>query len=133
VAGYAPASIGESDKWTSIVKTVEGNRANYCKALSGKTICSALYGTYTVTLNELTSLVKVSIFTEESSAIEGTEKQPNMEEGFQEVRRCKRHSTDETAKTVKKAAVQAKMSPTVNSSPPKEVTTQNFFAPPLSG
>jgi hypothetical protein len=52
VAGYTPASVGESQDWNFIVSTVEENRANYCKALSEKTLYSALYGAYTVTLNE---------------------------------------------------------------------------------
>jgi hypothetical protein len=76
---------------------------------------------------ELKVLVKAIIFAE-SNNTEGAEKQPN-EEGFEKVRRRKRHNTDETAVTVKKAAVQAKTAPTVNSFPPKEVTTRNFFAP----
>jgi hypothetical protein len=84
---------------------------------------------YTVTLKELKGLMQESIFAEESSNTEVTEEQPDEEEGFQEVRRRKRHSTNETAKTTNKAAVQAKMSATVKNSPPKEVTTWNFFAP----
>jgi hypothetical protein len=115
VAGYAPASVGESDKWTAIVNTVEENCVNYCKAFSGKTLYSTLYGMYTVTLKELKGLVKASIFAEESSNTDVTEEQPDEEEGFQEVRRHKRHSTDETAKTAKKVAVQAKTSPTLSS------------------
>jgi hypothetical protein len=57
VAGFTPASVGESRDWSFIVSTVEENRANYCKALSGKTLCSALYGTYTVTFKELKELL----------------------------------------------------------------------------
>jgi hypothetical protein len=53
VAGYTPASVGESEQSASNVSTMEEIRANFCKALSGKTLYSALYGTYTVTLNEL--------------------------------------------------------------------------------
>jgi hypothetical protein len=34
VAGYTPASVGESQDWSFIVSTVEENRANYCKALN---------------------------------------------------------------------------------------------------
>jgi hypothetical protein len=34
VAGYTPASVGESEQWASIVSRVEENRANFCKALS---------------------------------------------------------------------------------------------------
>jgi reverse gyrase len=109
---------------------VEENRVNFCKALSGKTLCSVLYCMYIITLKELKGLVKRSIFVEESSNTEVTEEQPN--EDFQEVRRRKRHSTVETAKTVKKMAVQTKTSPIVINSPPKEVITQNFFAPPSS-
>jgi hypothetical protein len=50
VAGYTPASVGDSDQWSSIVNTAEGNRRNFCKALGGKTLYSALYGMYTVAL-----------------------------------------------------------------------------------
>jgi hypothetical protein len=51
VAGYTATSVGESVEWTSIFNTAEDNRTSYCKALTGKTIFSGLYGTYTVTLN----------------------------------------------------------------------------------
>lgn len=53
VAGYTPASVAGSQDWTSIVSTVEENYASYFNAFNGKTLFSALYGTYTVTLNEL--------------------------------------------------------------------------------
>jgi hypothetical protein len=52
VAGYIPASVSGSEQWSSIVSTTEENRQNYCKALTGKTLFSALYGTYTVTLQD---------------------------------------------------------------------------------
>jgi hypothetical protein len=52
VAGYAPASVGESVEWTSIVNTAEDNRNSYYNALTGKTLLSALHGAYTVTLSE---------------------------------------------------------------------------------
>jgi hypothetical protein len=53
VAGYTPASVEESHEWMSTVSRMVENHANYCKALSRKTLYSAPYGTYTVTLNEL--------------------------------------------------------------------------------
>jgi hypothetical protein len=53
VAGYTPAAVGESAEWTATVSSAEENRTNFCKALSGKTLFSALFGTYTVTLNDL--------------------------------------------------------------------------------
>jgi hypothetical protein len=52
VAGYNPASVGESEQWSSIVSAAEDKRQNFCKALTGKTLFSALCGMYTVTLQE---------------------------------------------------------------------------------
>jgi hypothetical protein len=53
VAGYTPASVGESEQWSSIVNFAEENRQNFCKKLNGRTLFSALNGTYTVALQEL--------------------------------------------------------------------------------
>jgi hypothetical protein len=50
MARYTPASEGESKQWSAIVTTAEGNRQNFCKALAGKTLFSALYCTHTVAL-----------------------------------------------------------------------------------
>jgi hypothetical protein len=61
VAGYTPVSVGESVEWTSIVNTAEDNRTSYCKALNGKTLYSALYGTYTVTLNKSKVMLKARL------------------------------------------------------------------------
>jgi hypothetical protein len=68
MAGYTPASVGESHDWTSTINTVKERCTNYCKALFGKTLYSALYSTYTVTLNKLKGLLKVSIFSEEKKS-----------------------------------------------------------------
>jgi hypothetical protein len=108
--------FGESAEWTAIVSAAEENRTNYCKALFRKTLFSALYGTYTVMLKDLKSILKAS-----NSVSETTEKPT------QEVRRCKRHSTTETAPTSKKAMPTAASA--VVSTPLKEVATRNFFAP----
>jgi hypothetical protein len=98
VAGYTPAAVGDSAEWTATVSAAEENRTKFCKALSGKTLFSALYGTYTVTFNSVKYILKAS-----NSAGKTTEK-PTQEEGFQEVRRRKRqHSTTETAPTSKKS------------------------------
>jgi hypothetical protein len=126
VSEYAPPSVGETEEWADLVNTVEANRVSYCKALSGRTLYSALYGTYSVTLKELKGLVKAGIFAEEEC---NKDVQPTEGEGFQEVRRRKRHGTDESAKTAKKAAVQAKASASIIKPPSEEVTTRNFFAP----
>jgi hypothetical protein len=37
----APAKVGESSEWTSIVNCVE-NKANFCKGLDGKPLFSTL-------------------------------------------------------------------------------------------
>jgi hypothetical protein len=124
VAEYAPPSVGESEEWTDIVNLVEENCVNFCKALHWRTLYSALYGTYSVTLKEL-GLVKAGIFGEGQSK---QQVQRTEEEGFQEVCRRKRHGTDESAKTANKVAVQAKASPPITKPPAIEVTTHNIFA-----
>jgi hypothetical protein len=40
------------------VNAAEENGASYCKALHEKTLFSALYGTYTITLEEIKALLK---------------------------------------------------------------------------
>jgi hypothetical protein len=89
----------------------------------------ALYGTYTVTLNALKTVMKPSIFSEENKPTKDRRKNATQEEGFQELRRRKRLCTEETAQTVRKTAVQAKTTRDVNSSLSKEVATRNFFPP----
>jgi hypothetical protein len=122
VAGYTPAAVGESAEWTAIVSTAEDNRASYCKALSGKVLFSALYGTYTFVLNELKSLLKASTSAGGTTTASGIVK-PTQEDGFKEVRRRKRRSTNEVAPTSKKPAAAATSTPT------NEVATRNFFIP----
>jgi hypothetical protein len=105
----------------AVVSTTEENWASYCKALSGKALFSALYGTYTVALQEIKALLKVSTTTPQSA------KKPTQEEGFQEVRRRKRHTSNEAARTPKKILVSA--APAAANTTPKTVPTRNFFAP----
>jgi hypothetical protein len=121
VAGYTPASVGDSDQWSSIVNSAEENRRNFCKALCGKTLYSALYGTYTVYLQELKALLKAS-----TTANPTPKPASTQEDGFTEVRRRKRQNSDETAQTSKKSA-QTAVSALAET--PSKVTTRNFFAP----
>jgi hypothetical protein len=122
LAGCTPAAVGESAEWTAIVNTAEDNRATYCKALSGSVLFSALHGTYTVALIEFKSLLKAS--NSAGGTATGIESvKPTQEDGFKEVRRRKRHSTNEAAPTSKKPAAEAQ------STTAKEVATRNFFAP----
>jgi hypothetical protein len=81
VAGFTPTSFGDSAEWAAIVSSVEDNRESYCQVQRGKPLFSALYGTYTVTINDLKSVLKAS-----SQA--GQTKQAD---GFKEVRSRKRH------------------------------------------
>jgi hypothetical protein len=60
VAGHTPASVGDSEQWSSIVNTADEKRHNFCKALNWKTLFSALYGTYTLALQQLKALLKAS-------------------------------------------------------------------------
>jgi hypothetical protein len=53
LASCTPSAVHNSPEWQAVVSSAEENRANYCKALSGKTLFSAMYGTYTIALQEL--------------------------------------------------------------------------------
>jgi hypothetical protein len=120
LVGQTPATVVESAEWAATVNVAEENLVSYCKALNGKPLFSTLYGTYTVTFDELKDLLK-------ASALAG--QHTTQEDCFQEVRRPKRRTTDETAGTSKKEAFQTKASPALNIPPPKEVVTRNCFAP----
>jgi hypothetical protein len=98
IAGLTPASVGESEEWAAIVSSAEENHQSYFQALSGKPLFNTLYGTYTVTLNELKNFLKAS-----SQA--GQAKQAD---GFKEVRRRKRNYTGEAAHTPKKVTMSHK-------------------------
>jgi hypothetical protein len=64
VAGHTPASVRESSEWAAIVNAMEENGASYCKCLHGKPLFSALYGTYTINLDELKDVLKTSTLTD---------------------------------------------------------------------
>jgi hypothetical protein len=94
LASFTHSTVGESVEWAAIVSSAEDNRKSFCKALRSKPLFSALYGTYTVTLNELKNVLKASSQTG----------QTKQEDGFKEVRSRKRQSTGEAARTPKKLA-----------------------------
>jgi hypothetical protein len=129
LAGYTPHSVGEGNEWTSVVDAAEENRANYCKVLSGKTLFSALYGTYTVTLNELKAVLKASTQSEQN--VSTPVQQSTKDDGFQEVRRRKRQSSGESTKITKvskKPTVPA-TTPAAVQLAPRDTATRNYFAP----
>jgi hypothetical protein len=102
-----PISVGESKEWAAIISSAEDNSRTIVKDLKGKTLFSALYGTYTVTLNDLKKIQK-----------DGTQ----QVDGFKEVHRRKRYCNEEPAQTTKKVAL-----PTST----LKAATKNFFAPPF--
>jgi hypothetical protein len=53
LAGCTPSSVGGSEAWKTIIDHAEQDKQNLCKVLQRKRLFSALYGTYTVTLNDL--------------------------------------------------------------------------------
>jgi hypothetical protein len=105
LASYTPLSVGQSEECATITSIAEENKESFCRALREKTLFSALYGTYTVALNELRSLLKAS---------------SKQGDGFKEVRNRKRHSSQEATHTPKKATLPA---------PAVKLATRNFFAP----
>jgi hypothetical protein len=96
MAGHTTASVGESAEWAAIVNAVEGNGESYCRGLHGKPLFSALYGTYTVTLDELKALLKASTLADQTNSPKATG-QETTQDGFQEVRTWKPSANDETA------------------------------------
>jgi hypothetical protein len=118
VAGYTPASVGDSDQWSSIANAAEYNRRNFCKTLDWQTLYSALYGSYTVALQELKALLKASATTNPTPKPTST-----REDGFTEVRRRKWQNSDNAAQTSKKAAPSAA---SALADAPSKVATRNF-------
>jgi hypothetical protein len=78
LAGCTPRPVGESEERAAVIRAAEDNLESYSVALQGRTLYSALYGNYTVTLNELKSVLKSS-----SQA-----RQPSQGDGFQDVALC---------------------------------------------
>jgi hypothetical protein len=98
-----------------------GKQAELCKALTGKTLFNALYGMYTVALQELKAVLKANTL----STLKSTATQ---KDGFKEIWRSKRHSTNKTTQTSRKAVPNV-VSAAIDTPTPKKVTTRNFFTP----
>jgi hypothetical protein len=61
LAGCTPSIVGESEAWKAIVYRAEKDKQNLCKVLQGKRLFSALYGTYTIMLNDLKNALQSSV------------------------------------------------------------------------
>jgi hypothetical protein len=46
LASYTSLSVGQSEEWASITSSAEENRENFCKAIRGKTLFSAVWHLY---------------------------------------------------------------------------------------
>jgi hypothetical protein len=92
-------------KWGKLIlNSGEENRENFCKGLDGKPLFSTPYGKYTVTLNELKAILKVSAQAGISGAVNKTSVESTaQDDDFQEVKRRKRHIYNDTSQTVKKS------------------------------
>jgi hypothetical protein len=112
--------VAESDEWISIADVAKDKQEKFFKNLSGMTLFSALYGTYTVNVNELKAALKANNVAGQNKSQKVIRKQQIHEEVFQEVRRRKRHSTDETPPKSEERTAQVEMSP---------AAMRNFFAP----
>jgi hypothetical protein len=121
LAGCTPVPVGESEEWAAVIRAAEENLESYSGALQGKTLYSALYGNYTIALNELKCVLKSS-----SSA-----RQPNQGDGYQEVRSRTRQSTAEAARSPTTAAVPTPEAqvPTITFVAPLRTTTVDIDAP----
>jgi hypothetical protein len=59
LANYTPSSVGESEELAVIVSSAEEIHESYYNALSGTPLLSALYGIYTVTESNKTTVRNV--------------------------------------------------------------------------
>jgi len=123
LAGCTPASVGESEAWSHIVKATKVDRTEFCRVLSGKQLFSALYGMYSVALNDLKKVLQTS-----AKRMLPQQRKPNteqsQEDGFQEQKRRKRRNSakEEDKKGTDSQAVAPYQRVL-------QVPTRNFFAP----
>jgi hypothetical protein len=94
VAGYTPASVGESVQWTSTVNTVDDNRSTAKLKLERSSLVPCI-GTYTVTLNESKTVLKASTLEGQTTSPKAAGEQITQDKGFKEVRRHKRCNTED--------------------------------------
>jgi hypothetical protein len=100
-----PRQITNGASWQDIVKSAHKDQESLCNALGGKRLYSALYGTYTVALSELNSLVQTSTSEAGATPVPSavTEASKGPDEGFHEQRKRKRNSTREGDKHKKRS------------------------------
>jgi hypothetical protein len=120
LAGCTPANIGTCSEWTRIVDSAKESRIGLCKCLKRKNLFSALYGTYSVTLSDLKSVLQGKPPATGQVAMEGPE------DGFREQRRRKRNNSEELRQGGSKKAAPQAAKPYV---PRAATATRNYYAP----
>jgi hypothetical protein len=99
LARCTAAEVEESPEWTTILNSAEDNKTNFCKVLDGKPLFSALYGMYTVILNELKA---VSAQEKHSVTANKTSSGPTTQDDeFREVKSRKRHNSNGNSQSAK--------------------------------
>jgi hypothetical protein len=87
---------------------------------------------YAVTLNELQAVLNVSAQAGQSGAVNKTSVETTApDDDFREVKRRKKHFSNDTSQTAKRSTKPVPTSAAVKM-PSKAVFTRNFFAPPRS-
>jgi hypothetical protein len=81
---------------------------------------------YTVTLNELRAILKVSVQAGQSGVVYKTSVESMAQDDFQEVKRCKGHIANNTSQSAKKSTKPVATSTAIKL-PPKAVLSHNFF------
>jgi hypothetical protein len=107
----------------------EENRENFCKVLDGKPLFTALYDMCTVTLNELKAILRVNAQAGQIETVNKTSLESTAQiDDFQEVKRRKRHITNDTSQTTKKSTKSVPICTAVRL-PPKAMSIRSFFTP----
>jgi hypothetical protein len=131
-AGCTPVSVRASEKWVRTVDTTKNHKESFEKILMRRSLYSAVYRTYTVTLKELKAILQV-IATKKNSSQKATTATPRIEsspmegneEGFREQRRRKRNNSSEN-----EAPQRGNQKPTTYvDGQNQNKATRNFFAP----
>jgi hypothetical protein len=126
LAGCTSTNVGESEQWVHTVNAAKNDKISFSKILKGKSLYSALYGTYTVALSELKAILQGSAKknSPQPATATPTAALPQVkatDDGFREQRRRKRNnsSENETQRGSKKPAPHVE----------RQKASKNFFAP----
>jgi hypothetical protein len=125
LTGCTPASVGESATFKEVIENAKQDRINLCNALKGKGLFSALYDTYTITLNELKNVLQQSVKRSATAAAENAPLDSFREKG----RGRKRNNTPDQEQSGKS---NKKVNPRVSAVPIKTspaIHPRNYYAP----